>query len=31
VEVDDGGDCFFQVVYDVARDRYESVMVNGEA
>jgi hypothetical protein len=31
VDVDDGGDCYFQVVYDVARGAYESVTVNGEA
>jgi hypothetical protein len=31
VEVDDGGDCYFQVIYDVARGAYESVMVNGAA
>ena len=31
VEVADGGDCFFHVVYDVTRGLYESVSVNGEA
>jgi hypothetical protein len=31
VDVDDGGDCYFQVIYDVARGLYESVSVNGQA
>jgi hypothetical protein len=31
VAVEDGGDCFFHVVYDVTRGSYELVSVNGEA
>jgi hypothetical protein len=27
----DGGDCFFQLTYDVERDAYGGLMVNGES
>jgi hypothetical protein len=31
VVVDDGGDCYFQVEYDVRKRRFESIAVNGGA
>jgi hypothetical protein len=31
VVVDDGGDCYFQVDYDVRKRRFESIAVNGGA
>ena len=31
VAVEDGGDCFFQVTYDVASATFANLMVNGEA
>ena len=31
VDVDDGGDCYFQIDYDVRKRRFESISVNGGA
>jgi hypothetical protein len=31
IMVDDGGDCYFQLFYDVASGRYEGLMINGNA
>ena len=31
VDVDDGGDCYFQVDYDVGKRRFTSISVNGGA
>ena len=31
VDVDDGGDCYFQVEYDVAAARFDNLAVNGGA
>jgi hypothetical protein len=31
VDVDDGGDCYFQVEYDVATGRFDNIAVNGGA
>jgi hypothetical protein len=31
VQVEDGGDCYFNVVYDVKRGAFQDLMVNGEA
>jgi hypothetical protein len=30
VLVDDGGDCFFQLEYDVDAGRFSNLLVNGE-
>ena len=31
VSVDDGGDCYFSVEYDVKRGTFSNLMVNGSA